>query len=508
MLGHQYYNAYFVFLSSLKRWLQFLIKKITIIINIMKRSELIFTAILVPVDFLMLILAGLAAYFLRTSSLITKWRPVLFTLNLPFERYLGLVFLVSLIWLAVFAIVGLYSMKRNNKLLEEFFRIVIATSAGLMVVIIYIFVRREFFDSRFLILAAWILTIFFVSWGRLAVRALQKYLIGRYRFGVHNVVVVGGDGISEEIIQEIKERPSLGYYLIKYFKNLEMDEIKETADGFLIDDIILANPDFGREKVLELIGFCEDKKINFKFVPNLFQALTTNIDFDTLAAIPLIELKHTALDGWGKILKRLIDILGALFGLIIFSPVMAAVAILIKLDSPGPVIYKNERVGPKKNFNTYKFRSMKTEYCTGSGYDESGRADSFENELIEKQSIRSGPVYKIANDPRRTSLGRFLEKTSLDELPQFFNVLVGNMSLVGPRPHQPKEVAKYERWHKKVFNIKPGVTGLAQISGRSEIDFDEEAKIDTYYIENWSLGLDFKILLKTPLAVLFRKSKV
>ena len=474
----------------------------------MKRSELIFTAVLVPVDFLMLILAGLAAYYLRTSGLVANLRPVLFSLNLPFEKYFGLVLLVSLIWLAVFGLVGLYSMKRNNKLLEEFFRIVIAASAGLMVVIIYIFVRGEFFNSRFLILSAWLLAIFFVSWGRLAVRAVQKYLVGQYRFGTHNVIVVGGDGISEEIIQEIKERPSLGYHLIKYFPDLDIDQIKVTSINWSVDDVILANPDFPRGKVLELIGFCEDKKINFKFVPNLFQALTTNIDFDTLAAVPLIELKHTALDGWGKILKRLIDIFGSLFAIIIFSPIMAVVTILIKLDSPGPVIYKNERVGPKKNFNTYKFRSMKIEYCTGQGYDRSGEAERLEEKLIETQNQRSGPVYKIVNDPRRTRLGRFLEKTSLDELPQFFNVLAGNMSLVGPRPHQPREVAKYERWHKKVFNIKPGVTGLAQISGRSEIDFDEEAKIDTYYIENWSLGLDFKILLKTPLAVIFRKAKV
>lgn len=483
-------------------------KKLNIIINNMKRSELIFTAILVPVDFVMLVLAGLVAYGLRTSSLIAQWRPVMFSFNLPFERYFGLVFLVSLIWLAVFGFVGLYSMKRNNKLIEEFIRIVVAASAGLMVVIVYIFIKREFFDSRFLILGAWMLAIFFVSWGRLLVRAVQKYLIGRYNFGVHNVVVVGGDGISQEIIAEIQSRPSLGYRLTKYFENLDLEEINKTATDFCVDDVILANPDFPREKVLELIDFCEEEKINFKFVPNLFQALTTNIDFDTLAAVPLIELKRTALDGWGKIIKRMIDIFGATFAMIIFSPIMAAIAILIKLDSRGPVIYKNERVGPKKNFNTYKFRSMKIEHCTGFLYDRSGQADSFENELIEKQSSRSGPVYKIAHDPRRTALGRFLEKTSLDELPQFFNVLLGNMSLVGPRPHQPKEVAKYEKWHKKVFNIKPGVTGLAQISGRSEIDFDEEVKIDTYYIENWSLGLDFKILLKTPLAVILRKSKV
>jgi len=124
-----------------------------------------------------------------------------------------------------------------------------------------------------------------------------------------------------------------------------------------------------------------------------------------------------------------------------------------------------------------------------------------------KQSGRRGPVFKIINDPRRTKLGRFLEASSLDELPQFFNVLFGQMSLVGPRPHMPKEVAGYEKWHKKVFNVKPGITGLAQISGRSEIDFDEEAKLDAYYIENWSLWLDIKILLKTPLVVILGRRK-
>jgi len=474
----------------------------------MKKSELIFTAALVPVDFVMLVLAGLAAYGLRTSSLVAQWRPVLFSFNLPFERYFGLVIFVSLVWLVVFAISGLYSMRRAKKGLEEFLRIIVAISAGLTSIIIYIFAKRELFDSRFLVLGAGIIAIFFISWGRLIVRSLQKYLVSKYHFGAHNVLVVGGDGVSRDLIYEMKERPSLGYRLVKYFSDLDVSQIKQTANESSIDDIILANPDFPRENVLDLIDFCELKHINFKFVPNLFQTLTVNVEFDNFGSVPLIELKRTALDGWGKIIKRMTDIIVAALGLIIFSPIMAIVALAVKLDSKGPIIYKNERVGQKRIFNTYKFRSMKIEFCTGSQYDSDGKASQIEDELVQNQSGRKGPVFKVMDDPRRTKLGRFLERTSLDELPQFFNVLLGNMSLVGPRPHMPKEVAGYERWHKKVFNIKPGITGLAQISGRSELNFDEEAKLDIYYIENWSLGLDLKILFKTPIAVLFRRSKI
>jgi len=470
----------------------------------MKRAELIFTAALVPVDYVMLLAAGMLAYALRTSDWIAQWRPVLFNLNLPLDSYFGLVSLFAFCWLIIFAMAGLYKIRRW-KTFEEFLRIVVAASAGLGVIIFYIFIKGQFFDSRFIILAGWLLAIILVAFGRLAVKILRRFLVGHNLVGAHNVLIVGGDGVSEKIMEEIKETPALGYNLIGYFKDLDQAAITETIEREKIDDIILANPDFPREAVLELVDFCEEKHINFKFVPNLFQTLTTNVDFDTLGGVPIIELRRTALDGWGKILKRLIDILGSLFGIVIFLPFMAIVAILIKFDSKGPVVYRNERVGPRGKFNTFKFRSMKMEFCTGGEYDKDGRADQIENELIEKQSGRKGPVFKIVNDPRRTKLGRFLEKSSLDELPQFFNVLAGNMSLVGPRPHMPKEVAKYEKWHKKVFNIKPGITGLAQISGRSRIDFDEEAKLDTYYIENWSLGLDLKILFKTPLVVILGK---
>jgi len=469
----------------------------------MKKAETIFTVALVPIDYLMMLTAGLTAYFLRTSDLVAIGRPVLFGVNLPLEKYLWLVSLMALLMVIVFALSGLYRIRRANGILEDLTHVVISVSAGLAGVIIYSFARREWFDSRFLIFAAWLLAILFVVFGRLVLRMIQRFLVSRYKIGAHNVLVIGGDGVSNSLIEEMKNRPALGYNLVQYFRDLDLEKIKIKVAGESIDDIILANPDFGREAVLDLIDFCEEQHLNFRFVPNLFQALTTNVAFDALAGIPIIELRRTALGGWGKVIKRLVDVVGSLVGLVFFSPLMLLISILIKLDSPGPVIYKNQRVGPWGFFNTYKFRSMKIEYCTGPEYDKDGQANRLEDELAKKQSGRQGPVFKVLDDPRRTKLGSFLERSSLDELPQFFNVLLGNLSLVGPRPHMPKEVAKYEKWHKKVFNIQPGVTGLAQISGRSDIDFDEEAKLDIYYIENWSLWLDFKILLKTPLVVLF-----
>ena len=225
-----------------------------------------------------------------------------------------------------------------------------------------------------------------------------------------------------------------------------------------------------------------------------------------IAGIPIVMVKRTTLDGWGRIIKRIFDIIFSLFFIIILSPLLILIMIIIKLDSRGPVIYKNERVFKNGVFKLFKFRSMILEYCVGDQYGKD-QALELEKKLIEQNNTKSGPVYKIAADPRLTKVGRFLRRWSIDESPQLFNVLWGRMSLVGPRPHQPREVAKYERRHKKVLTIKPGITGLAQISGRSDLSFEDEVKLDSYYIENWSLALDLSILLRTPLAVL-RKRKV
>lgn len=460
----------------------------------MKKSELIFTAILVPVDFLMLVLAGLAAYSLRTSQLVADWRPVLFSLNLTFERYFGLTLFVALIWIGVFALAGLYEIKRKTKWSREFFRVFIATSAGIVMVIVFIFIKREWFDSRFIILAAWIFSILFISLGRIIIKKIQEFLVGRYGVGSHRVLVIGGDGVTKKISKEIERRPGMGYKIIKRLSDIDMEIIKSSIANPVIDDIILANPDFSREKIIELINFCEDKHINFKFVPNLFQTLTTNIEIDTLAAVPLIELKRTSLDGWGKIIKRTIDILGSVVGLILLSPFFLIIAILIKTDSDGPVLVNLKRVSQGKEFFLFKFRSMVKD------------AEALKADLLQFNERKDGPLFKMKDDPRITKFGKFMRRFRLDEFPQLINVFLGEMSLVGPRPHQPDEIAQYERHHKKLLAIKPGMTGMAQVSGSSDLDFEEEVRIDTYYIENWSSSLDIKILLKTVLILFSDKS--
>ncbi|HRY63434.1 MAG TPA: sugar transferase, partial [Patescibacteria group bacterium] len=217
----------------------------------------------------------------------------------------------------------------------------------------------------------------------------------------------------------------------------------------------------------------------------------TNIEIKTINGIPLIEVKKTPLDGWGRVAKRFFDIVISFIFLIILSPVFLIITILIKLDSFGPIFYQAERVGARgKRFTLYKFRSM----VVG--------ADKMKEKLVASNERADGPLFKMKADPRITRVGKFLRKTSMDELPNFWNVLIGKMSLVGPRPHEPGEVARYEEHHKKLLNIKPGVTGLAQVSGRSTLDFETEVKLDTLYIETWSLKQDLVILLKTPFVVL------
>jgi len=189
--------------------------------------------------------------------------------------------------------------------------------------------------------------------------------------------------------------------------------------------------------------------------------------------------------------------LGSILAMIILSPVFLILPLVIKMDSRGKAVYRTHRVGARgKKFYLYKFRSMV------SG------ADKMKEELMQKNERPDGPLFKMENDPRITGIGKFLRRTSLDEIPNFWNVLIGNMSLVGPRPHEPREVERYQKHHRKLLDIKPGITGLAQVSGRSTLDFEMEVKLDTLYIETWSMRLDILILLKTPLVVLFSRTAV
>lgn len=436
----------------------------------------------------MLVAAAFAVYFLRLSSFVAQYRPVMF--DIPSSQFLLIVLAIVPFWILVFALAGLYRIKQKNYL-EEFFGIISASTLAMFGILLYLFLRREWFDSRFLIFAIWPSAIFFVSLGRILLRKLKKYSISHYNIGIQKILIVGKDKTTELLLKEIHHHPNLGYRLAHHFDNLNLEEIRQFIGRQEINAIWLGGEDYAKDELLAVADFCEENHFAFRFVPNLFQTLTANIDIETLAGVPLIELKRTPLEGWGRVLKRIMDIVGAIAGIIIFSPFFIIVPILIKINSKGPVVVRLRRVSLGKEFELYKFRSM------------IDNAHEMKNELMKyNEREEAGPLFKMKNDPRVTSIGKYLRKSRVDELPQFFNVLRGDMSLVGPRPHEPEEVAKYQKHHKKLLTIKAGITGMAQVSGSSDLPFEDEVKLDTYYIENWSLPLDIKIILKTS-AIMF-----
>lgn len=456
----------------------------------------------------MLVLAALSAYFLRVGTIISEIKPVIYALT--FGEYMGYVFAIAIIWLLIFALAGLYIVGRQ-KLNVEISKIFLACSTGILTIIVAIFLKRELFSSRFIILVAWALAIIYVSIARIIIREIQKALL-RKGVGVTNVVLIGNGKNSQFLINEINQNKTLGYRILKTFDNF--DEATKNAllnlkNNEELDEIIQTDPNLDKKTVADLVAFTEENHIVFKFMADIYQTMTSRLAIDTLVGLPIFEIRKTKLEGWGRIYKRIFDVIGSILLIILTSPIMITAAIAIKLNSSGPALYKNKRVGARgKEFNLFKFRSMRYELSTGVGSEEQQKkALEYEQKLIAEKNTRPGAVYKIGEDPRITRVGKFIRKYSIDELPQFLNVLFGQMSLVGPRPHQPREVANYQQLQRHVLDIKPGVTGMAQISGRSDLQFDEEARLDTYYIENWSLWLDLRILLQTPVVVLLPKRK-
>ncbi|MEK7583026.1 MAG: sugar transferase [Patescibacteria group bacterium] len=461
----------------------------------MKKGELIFSVLLVPVDFVMLLLAGIATYALRTQIL-DIYRPVQFSFNLPLERYLAIVIVVALLFLGAYALSGLYALRATRSVIEEFFKIAIASSAGMMAIILYIFLRQELFYSRFLVVGAWLMAVFCVSVGRYLMRKLQKFLVSRYDFGVHRVMIIGNDELSQRLVSTMQSDLAAGYRVVKQLENPEVAEVKSAIGNPGIDEVILANPSYPEAKISEIVDFCREHHLIFRFVPNLSQSFTSNFSIDTFTGVPLVEFRQTRLDGWGNVAKRITDVVGSLFGLIILFPMFAVIAFAIKWESAGPVFVRLERVSRNRHFRLVKFRSMVR------------NAEELKSSLEQYNERHGSPLFKMRHDPRITPLGRFLRKYRLDEFPQLWNVLVDDISLVGPRPHEPAEIAQYEKHHKRVLAIPAGITGLAQISGSSDLPFEEEVALDTFYIENWSFFQDVKILIFTLLKLVRDRSAV
>lgn len=463
----------------------------------MKRSELFFSFLLLPVDWLMIVGGSLIVYWIRYSDWFSAWRPPIFSITLG--EYAQIVMLVALLWLPIFALAGLYAIRANWRLVREFFRVILGCSTGLVGIVLFIFFRAQLFGSRFLVLAGYLSSIVFVFGGRIIIRSLQRSLFKKGT-GVLRLVVIGSERSADKIVNHLRQDRAAGFAVTRHFHKLDeaaWGSLKNIARDRAADIIIQADGSLGREGRIRLWQFCQEHHLDFAYAADIFEATTSNFEVVTMGGVPIIQIKRTPLDGWGRIVKRVADISFSILALLfIIIPLGIIIGLIIKLDSRGPVFERLTRVGEAgKRFKIYKFRSMIKDA-------------RWLKPQLQELNERSGPLFKSKFDPRVTAAGKFLRKWSLDELPNFINVLKGDMSLVGPRPHEPEEVGRYTPNQKRLLTIKPGITGLAQISGRSDLDFSEEERLDIFYIENWNFWLDIQILLRTPWVVLTGKNAV
>ncbi|MFH1088258.1 MAG: sugar transferase [Patescibacteria group bacterium] len=467
----------------------------------MKRSRLLFTFLPLPIDWLMVWGAFLLAYWARAH----QWFGVPeVTYMLPWGEYVGLTSLIATVWVVIFATTSIYNRQPSDKLGSLLYQIFAGVSISLALFIIVLFGLKETFFSRLIAAYAWGFSILLVFCGRLLLSAGQR-ILAKFGYQREHIVIIGHGTTADELADHCKKNLAL-------VKIIDPTELLETENpGALINveqtDQIIFTSDSGNHNGLELqlIEFCEQHGIRFKYVPSKVQLRSLNLFSEVIKGHPLLEIKPTALDGWGRIIKRVFDFLFAAIAIILLAPVMIIIAILIKLNSTGPALYIQNRPGQfGKEFNFYKFRSMYTHLSTGEQYG--GReAENLLDQLRQHSNEATGPLFKMKNDPRVTKIGKWLRKTSLDELPQLFNVLDGDMSIVGPRPPLVNEYVQYSKEQNRRMLVKPGLTGLWQVSGRSDSVFDEYIKLDLYYIEHWSLWLDIQIILKTIWAVITHK---
>jgi exopolysaccharide biosynthesis polyprenyl glycosylphosphotransferase len=421
----------------------------------------------------------------------------------PYREYLPFQAVYTAFLLILLAVDGLYSRRRESSWFDLLYRIANATTSVVVILIAATFIILPLVYSRLLLLEAGVFTIVLLSGYRLALRVVQARL-RRRGVGVDRVLIVGAGELGRAVMRNLVARPELGYHVVGFvddglskgdlgrFKALGgLESIGGVLKGERVDEVIITLPWMYHRTIMGLVRSCESQGVRARVVPDVFQLSLSRVDMDDIGGIPIMGLRETRLPRAARLLKRALDFLGAVLALLVLAPLLLLVALLIRLESPGPALFKQQRVGEGgRLFSIRKFRSMR------QGAEE-------EQEQLKAQNEASGPLFKIKADPRLTRLGPWLRRSSVDELPQFINVLRGEMSIVGPRPGLPSEVAEYHPWHRQRLEVPPGITGLWQVSGRSDVSFDEMCLLDIYYIENWSLALDLIIMLRTIPRVLF-----
>jgi exopolysaccharide biosynthesis polyprenyl glycosylphosphotransferase len=453
--------------------------------------------------------AFLLAYQVRFALPFLPDRPIP-----PLNLYFQFAFLVAFINVALFYSAGMYRLKHNAFGLEGFFCILRSITFGALIIMAMNFALKGIITrydvetySRLIVAISWVLSLGGITLWRWGISCLRRYYQQRGR-GLRRVVIVGTDHVARGFYKAIQDNVDFGYYPIGFVTNgvtvheREIDGLQvlggvESLPAILksrsIDEVVLACVNFDSEIMAGVIKTCERTDVQFSMIPGFFEILTHQMRVEEIADIPVFQLEERIFQRWGRLLKRSIDIGLSFLFLVAIAPIWMFVALSIKLESKGPVLFRQVRVGKgEKLFYVYKFRSMCEDADTETKRQEVASLDSSEDVLL-----------RVEDDPRVTRVGRFLRRFSIDEHPQVINVLKGEMSWVGPRPHIPEEVKNYKEWHRRKYDALPGITGLTQVSGRKNLPLDDMVRLDIYYIENWSPLLDFQILLKTIPAVLW-----
>jgi exopolysaccharide biosynthesis polyprenyl glycosylphosphotransferase len=471
----------------------------------MKRDwALIFRRAMPVLDLLLVIGAFRLAYTLRYNVQII--RPVDEANFVPFSIFLPYTLIFAFWLILTWPVAGLYREQRGRSWMEEVYRIANGVTNATVIVMGASFFLQPPGFSRVMILIAAALVIILLP----AERAIYRYMRGGLRkkgIGVERVLIAGAGNTGRAVLSAILARPDLGYVPIGYLDDrpergsVDMGRVRGLGNldnlGVLLearaaDLVIITLPWDVRQKIMDLVAQCGEHNIPVRVVPDLFQLSMSQVHTENLEGIPLLGLKsETRINRTGFLLKRAIDLTIVAVAAPFVLLLTLLIALAIKLDSPGPVFYVQRRVGKDgRYFPIVKFRSMVQ------------NAEKMHAELI-RQTGADPKRPKWENDPRITRVGRWLRRTSMDELPNLVNVLRGEMSIVGPRPPTPSEVELYEPWQRQRLNTQPGMTGLWQVSGRSKVPFEEQCLLDIYYIENWSIGLDIQILLRSIPNILF-----
>ncbi|MDQ3064698.1 MAG: sugar transferase [bacterium] len=467
-------------------------------------ASLIYGFFLVVGDFLALVAAFTSAYVLRVKL---DERPLVS--EIAAREYLVAFLYVLPIWLLIFGLLGLYNKNVYENRFSEFGRLLVGCFIGILVAIGYEYVSKaSIFPARLVPVYGMGLSFAFILLFRTVARGIRRSLF-YYGIGINNVLIVGDTPMTGRFIEAIAETKLTGYKIVgiigakmheKYRHFSSFSEAVKKLEGKGVHSIIQTELYADPLRNAEILTFAQENHIAYRFVPGNSEVFVGNIDVDLFHSIPVIAVHQTALVGWGRIVKRLFDVGFGGMLLILSLPIMLVVSLLIILFDYGPIFYRQERLS---RFNSkvkiFKFRSMKKKFSgplPEEAFEMMGRP-----ELI-KQYRQNGDF--LNDDPRVGWLGKFLRSSSLDELPQLINVVRGDISLVGPRALVERDLSAFDKKN-LILSVKSGMTGLAVISGRKDLPFEERRKLDLYYVQNWSFWNDVVILIKTIAMVVFGK---